>query len=458
MMFKKIRWLVIASLVVLALVVGACGTPAPPPPPEETPAPEATTPPPEPTTPPPPPEEEIKLVFAGGAVGQELELTREKAERYMELYPNVTVEVLETPDYVQDRLGVYLQFFEAQSPDVDVMMIDVIWPGDLAQHLVDLYDYGAADVVDDYFPAIIENNTVDGRLVGIPWYVDAGMLYYRTDLLEKYDYSDPPSTWDELTEMAQTIQDGERAEGNADFWGYVWQGDSYEGLTCDALEWQYSNSDHNFISMDREVMVTDPDTIEAFEMATSWVGTISPPGVTGFGEETSREVWQAGNAAFMRNWPYAYSLGNADDSPIAGLFDVAALPAGGSGHGAATLGGWQIAVSKYSEHPEQAADLALFITGPEEQKRYALDGSFNPTIMDLYDDAEITDANPFMASLYDVFINAVARPSTATAPKYNETSVAYFTAVHSILTGESDATTAMQELEVDLEDIIATLD
>jgi trehalose/maltose transport system substrate-binding protein len=450
MMFKKIRWLVIASLVVLALVVGACGTPAPPPPPEETPAPEATTPPPEPTTPPPPPEEEIKLVFAGGAVGQELELTREKAERYMELYPNVTVEVLETPDYVQDRLGVYLQFFEAQSPDVDVMMIDVIWPGDLAQHLVDLYDYGAADVVDDYFPAIIENNTVDGRLVGIPWYVDAGMLYYRTDLLDKYGYSDPPSTWDELTEMAQTIQDGERAD-NPDFWGYVWQGDSYEGLTCDALEWQYSNADHNFVSMDREVTVTDPDTIEAFEMAAAWVGTISPPGVTGFGEESAREVWQAGNAAFMRNWPYAYSLGNAEDSPIAGLFDVAALPAGASGHGAATLGGWQIAVSKYSEHPEQAADLALFITGPEEQKRYALDGSFNPTIMDLYNDDEIIDVNPFMASLYDVFINAVARPSTATAPQYNETSVAYFTAVHSILT------TAMQELEADLEDIIAGL-
>src|SRR5690606_2246858 len=248
--------------------------------------------------------------------------------RYMELHPDVIVDVIETPDLSNDRLGVYLQVFEARSPEIDVMQIDVIWPGDLAEHLVDLYEYGAREVVDQHFPAIVENNTVDGRLVGIPWFTDSGLLYYRTDLLEKYGFAGPPATWDELEEMARTIQDGERAAGNPDFWGFVWQGNSYEGLTCDALEWIASNGGGTIISPDGVVTIENPAAIAAVERAAGWVGTISPPGVTSFGEEDARNMFQAGNAAFMRNWPYAYSLGNAPDSAIAGLFDVAPLPAG----------------------------------------------------------------------------------------------------------------------------------
>ena len=153
-----------------------------------------------------------------------------------------------------------------------------------------------------------------------------------------------PQTWDELEEMAQTIQDGERAEGNQDFWGFVWQGNAYEGLTCDALEWIKSNDGGTIVSPDKIITINNANAIAIVDQAAGWVGTISPTGVTGFGEEDARNMWQAGNAAFMRNWPYAYSLGNGDDSAVAGMFDVSPLPAGDSGAGAATLGGWQLAV------------------------------------------------------------------------------------------------------------------
>ncbi|HDQ34891.1 MAG TPA: extracellular solute-binding protein, partial [Chloroflexi bacterium] len=286
-----------------------------------------------PATQPPATDEQVTITIATGAVGIEFELSQAAAQRYMDMNPNVTVRVLDTPDMVQDRLGLYLQFFEARSAEVDVYQIDVIWPGDLAEHFVDLYEYGARDVAGDHFPAIIENNTVDGRLVGIPWFTDAGLLYYRTDLLEKYGYTAPPATWAELEEMAQTIQDGERADGNTDFWGFVWQGNAYEGLTCDALEWIDSNGGGTIVSPDKVITINNPAAIAIVDRAATWVGTISPPGVVGFAEEDARAVWQSGNAAFMRNWPYAYSLGNADDSVIAGLFDVVPLPAGDAGSG-----------------------------------------------------------------------------------------------------------------------------
>jgi trehalose/maltose transport system substrate-binding protein len=396
--------------------------------------------------------EQITLRQFTGSVGQEFELAQAAAARYEAENPCITIESIDTPDFVEDRLGTYKQLFEAQSPEGDVFQIDVIWPGDLAEHFIDLNEYGGAEAAAGHFPAIVENNTVDGKLVAIPWFTDAGLLYYRTDLLDKYGV-EPPTTWDELESAAQTIQDGERADGNADFWGFVWQGNAYEGLTCDALEWIASNDGGSIIEPDGTITINNPNAIDIVEQAAGWVGTISPDGVTAYGEEDARGVWQAGNAAFMRNWPYAFSLGNADDSEIAGLFDVSPLPAGASGAGAATLGGWQLAVSKYSEHPEEAADFALFLASYDEQKIRAVDGSLNPTIEALYEDADVLEAAPFFGSLYDVFVNAVARPSTATAPSYSDTSNLFFNAVHSVLTGNSSGEDAFAELELDLQDL-----
>jgi trehalose/maltose transport system substrate-binding protein len=394
------------------------------------------------------------ITIASGTVGSEKELIDSAAAMYMEAHPDVIVKALETPELATDRLGLYLQFFEAKSSEVDVYQIDVIWPGDLAEHLIDLNEYGAAEAAKEHFPAIVENNTVDGRLVGIPWFTDAGLLYYRTDLLEKYGYAEPPKTWDQLEEMAMKIQEGERKD-NPDFWGFVWQGNAYEGLTCDALEWIASQGGGTIIDPDGTITINNEMAVKALERAKGWIGKISPPGVTGFAEEDSRRLWQAGNAAFMRNWPYAYVLGHSDDSAIKGKFDVSPLPGEEEGQSAAALGGWQLAVSKYSKHPEIAADVALTLAGVAEQKRRAIKGSLNPTIMSLYKDPDVLEAVPFFGSLYDVFINAVARPSTATAPKYNEVSTLFFNAVYDVLTDKKDAQTAVDELELDLEDLLA---
>jgi trehalose/maltose transport system substrate-binding protein len=438
----------IGLLIVAVLALSACAPAATP-----TMAPEPTTAA-QPTTSSGSGGEKVTVTIAAGAVGQELEMAKAGAQRYMDAHPNVTVDVLDTPDLVQDRLGLYRQFFEAKSDKVDVYQIDVIWPGDLASNFVDLNQYGAKSVTDQYFPAIIQNNTVDGKLIGIPWFTDAGVLYYRTDLLQKYGYTAPPKTWDELTTMAKKIQDGERADGNQDFWGFVWQGKAYEGLTCDALEWVASDGGGTIVSPDKVITINNDNAAKALDMAAGWVNTISPPGVTGFAEEDARNMFQAGNAAFMRNWPYAYSLGEASDSPIKGKFDITALPAGTSGKGASTLGGWQLAVSKYSKNPQVAADVALYLASAPEQKIRAVEGSFQPTIKSLYQDPDVLKAVPFFANLYDAFSNTVARPSTATAPNYNQVSTIFFNGVYSVLSGQKDGKAAVQGMEADLQDLL----
>jgi len=397
--------------------------------------------------------DKTEITIAGGSVGIELELTKKAARMFEEEHPNVKVDVYTTPDLSDDRKGLYLQYLEAESAEIDVFQVDVIWPGELADHFLDLNKYGAQEVADKHFKSIVQNNTVDGRLVAMPWFTDAGLLYYRTDLMEKYGYDGPPETWTELEEMAKTIQAGEREE-NPDFWGFVWQGNAYEGLTCDALEWIHSNNGGRIINEDKEVTINNENAIEMVNMAADWVGEISPPGVTGLVEESSRKMFEAGNAAFMRNWPYVYALASQEGKRTAGKFDVAPLPAGENGSSSAVLGGWNLAVNKYSDNPELAAELAIFMTSEKVQKMRAVEGSFNPTIADLYEDEDVLEANPFFGDLYQVFTNTVPRPSAEAGADYSAVSERFFQAVHAVLNGESEAEGELAYLELEIQDIL----
>ena len=386
-----------------------------------------------------------------GAVGTEMKMCREGVEAWEDKTGH-EVNIVSTPNSTTERLALYQQLLSAGASDIDVFQIDIIWPGILGSHFIDLsaYSDGAEDA---HFDAIVDNNTIDGELKAMPWYTDAGLLYYRKDLLDEYGH-EVPETWAEMTEIAKDVQADEREAGNDKFWGFVFQGRAYEGLTCDALEWVHSYGGGTVVDADGTISVNNENTVEAMEMASNWVGEISPTGVLNYAEEEARGVFQSGNAMFMRNWPYAWSLGNSADSPIKGKIGVAALPKGGEdGQHTGTLGGWNLAVSKYSEHPEAAADLVMYLTSRAEQKRRALDASYNPTIKALYDDEEVLAANPFFGKLYDTFVNAVARPSQVVGEQYNRVSNAFWEASHNVLSGAAEPKTAVANLERQLKRI-----
>jgi trehalose/maltose transport system substrate-binding protein len=338
------------------------------------------------------------------------------------------------PESTTERLAQYQQLFGAQASDVDAMMIDVIWPGIIAQHAFDL---GPAmkSIGATFFERIVDNNTVDGALVGIPWYTDAGVLYYRKDLLDKYGASAPPATWADLETLAKKIIDGERAS-NPDFQGFVWQGAAYEGLTCDALEWQVSNGGGTIVDKDAKVTVNNPQVVDALKRAQGWVGTISPKGVTTYLEEDARGVWQAGNSAFMRNWPYAYSLAQAKGSKVAGKFAVAPLPHGPGGHSVATVGGWQLAVSKYSKHQDAAIEFVRYMTSKAVEKFDTITNSNVPTIPSLANDPQVKKAAPYLNPA-TANVPRATRPSSVLGVKYNEGSKDIYQAISRILNGAS---------------------
>ncbi len=394
----------------------------------------------------------VEITYVSGAVGNAVGNFDALVGPWEEATGN-TVTLVPMPASTSDQFGQYRLWLAAGNADIDLYQTDVIWAPQLADHFIDLSE-AAADLLPQHFPAIIESQTVEGKLVALPIFTDAPALYYRTDLLEKHGAT-VPATWEELTATAQMIQDAERAEGNEDIWGFVWQGNAYEGLTCDALEWVKSFGGGQIVEPDGTISINNPEAVAALELAASWVGTISPEGVLAYQEEEARGLWQTGNAVFMRNWPYAYLLGNGDDSSVKGLYDVAPLPSGGTNDtSAATLGGWNVAVSRYSENQDVAISLALYLASAEAQEQRAINEGNLPTLPALYEDPEVIAANPYFPRWLEVFQQAVPRPSAPTQGDYNEVSTLFFTAVHSVISGEDDAASALEDLELDLEDLL----
>jgi len=394
----------------------------------------------------------VEIAVSCGAVGAELETCKQGVQAWEKATGNKG-KIVTTPNESNARLAMYQQLLAGGSSDIDVFQIDVVWPSILANHFIDMKPFSKGAEA-EHFPTLVENNTINGKLVAMPWFTDAGLLYYRKDLLEKYGVK-VPETWDDLIAAAKKILDGERAQGNAKFQGYVFQGKAYEGLTCNGLEWIDSFGGGRIVENDGKISVNNPKAVKALETWASMMDTVAPKGALSYAEEESRGVWQVGNAAFMRNWPYAWSLGNSADSKIKDKIGVAPLPKGGAdGKHSGSLGGWELAVSKYSKNPDAAASLVMYLTGAAEQKRRAVEASFNPTRPEIYKDADVIKANPFMSALYDVFVSAAARPSAPTGAKYNKVSNEFWNAVYSVLSKQKPADKALADLEATLTQVM----
>jgi trehalose/maltose transport system substrate-binding protein len=361
----------------------------------------------------------------------------------------IRVSLLPSPESARQRLALWKELLGTGASGPDVYGIDVIWPGILNEYFIDLKPYFANEV-SLQFPAMTAGYTVDNKLVAMAYRADIGLLYYRTDLLRQYGYREPPRTWDELETMAARIQAGERAKGKKQFWGFVWQGAADEVLTCDALEWQAAEGGGRIIEEDKTISVNNPQAIRAWQRAAHWVGSISPPSVVRYREWDSLNVWAAGDAAFMRNWPTAYVDSQAAGSPIRNKFDITLLPGGKAGR-MGTLGGAGLAVSRFSAHPREALELVRYLCSRDVQVKRSRVLSQPPTRPELYELPEVLEPNPRFALLSQAFrTGIVLRPSAVSGKKYEDVTEAYIRAVHSVLAGEKSAPEAAAALEKEL--------
>jgi trehalose/maltose transport system substrate-binding protein len=371
-----------------------------------------------------------KITFIGDNIG----LTHQRDLKLVARFQKDTgikVNLIPHPKASTDAYAQLARNFSSHSSSIDVAMFDVVWPGAFARYLVDLKPK-LGTLAKKHAQGIVQNGTIGGKLVVMPWFSDYGILYYRTDLLKKYGYKSPPKTWSELGKMAKKIQDGER-KSKPNFYGFVWQGNAYEGLTCNVLEWIASSGGGHIID-NGKATINNPKAVAILNTVRGWVGNIAPRGVTTYQETEALNAFDAGDAAFLRNWPYAYSA--SQTSSVKGKFNVTVLPHSGKNASVATVGGWELGVSKYSKHKGAAIELVRYLSSPATEKFTAIFSSNPPTIPSVAADKAVRRVNPWLKPEI-AKVARVTRPSKFLKAKYQQGSTIIFQGINQIEQGQN---------------------
>jgi trehalose/maltose transport system substrate-binding protein len=371
-----------------------------------------------------------KITFVGDSVGDGHVRDSKLAKRFTR-DTGIKVKVVPHPAASDQSYSQLVRAFSQKSSSIDVAMIDVVWPGAFAPYLVNLKPkLGKQSKL--HIKSIVQNDTIGGKLVAMPWFGDYGILYYRTDLLKKYGYKAPPTTWNQLFTMAKKIQTGEQ-KTNSSFYGFVFQGNAYEGLTCNALEWIASAGGGSIISGGKAT-INNAKARTILDAMRAQIGKTTPRGVTSYQEDQTEHAFDDGNAAFARNWPYQYGIGATAGSKVKGKFSVTVLPHGATGKSVGTVGGWQLAVSKYSKHKDAAIEFVRYMTSPAVEKFDALTNSNVPTIVSVAKDKAVRAKNPYLKPSI-ASVPRVTRPAKFLKTHYNEASKVIYQGINQILNG-----------------------
>ena len=343
--------------------------------------------------------------------------------------------------------------FEAGGGDIDVISGDVIWPAEFGFNgwVDDLSDLFTEEMQAGFLSGPLEAVTYKGKVYAVPWFTDAGMMYYRKDLLAKSGFKQPPKTWDELHRMAQKAQ-----QDSGTKLAFVFQGDQYEGGVCNGLEHIWGAGGNALDPNDAtKVVIDSPASVTGLETYRSHVTTgDAPQAVVTYQEQDCQTAWLNGDTVFMRNWPYMYGLtADPKQSKVkTSQLGVAPLPTAPGGEvGYSTLGGWNLFINAASDKKEQAWELIKFLASEQAARLRALKGGFLSPLKATYEDPEVLQKVPPIALAKQLADQIKARPAS---PFYPDMSLAMQEGFNSALKGEASPQDTVSQLQQDMQGII----
>jgi multiple sugar transport system substrate-binding protein len=391
-------------------------------------------------------EPERVLTLSGSLLGREGEVVRRQLERFRAAHPGLAVELRATPDSADQRHQLYVQWLNAHVGEPDVLQLDVVWTAEFAAAgwiaVLDRF----RPPVDDLFAAAVAANRWNGALYALPWFVDVGMLYWRTDLVAA-----PPDTLDALVRLAHDA----RTRHGLPF-GVVWQGARYEGLVTVFVE-HLGAFGGAILDDDGRVVVDAEPAVRALTFMRDAIhrDAVVPEAVLTWQEEQTRFAFQNGQAAFMRNWPYAFALMDEAGSAVQGRFAVAPMPRQAGGAPTAALGGSTLAVNAFSDQPDDAYQLIAFLLQPAQMiERAEVAGQFPPRPA-LYADPALADALRIPAAEARRIIEAaVPRP---VSPVYSQLSSILQVSLHRALTRQQEPREALHDAAAEMRALLDRL-
>jgi len=390
-------------------------------------------------------------IFLGGT--QRPDVMRQILDDYQQRNANVKVEI-EVGGATSEQQQQYLNtVLASRDPSIDIMLIDVIRPAQwaAAQWAEPLDSYLGADkdkIMARYLPAYREANTVNGKVMALPYYADAQFLFYRKDLIEKYGLQ-PPKTWDEVKTAAQKILAG---ENNPNLRGFETAGAPIEGTVCTYLVPLWGAGGN--LTDPSGKLAVDPNVAKKpFELWADWKkANVIPANIGEIVTDRIRQNFAAGNVVFGMSWAYMWGRAQNDpDSVVKDKVGVVPLPGFTPDKAATCIGGWQLAVSAFSKSKAEAAKLVQYLSSPEVSKKQALVAYYMPVFPEVYTDPEVLKVNPWFGDALKVVQTARARPVT---PRYNEVSEIIRTNMNAFLAGTKTQDAALSDMQSRLTSIL----
>src|SRR5919112_2082859 len=392
---------------------------------------------------------EVVLSYMGDSVPQ-VGLIKKFNERHKDGF-RVTVRVMPS-DY-----GEYFEKlkteFQVGGGGIDVILGDTIWMAEFAANdwITDLSGRFSAEERSAFVDGTIHPASIGEGLYGVPRFLDAGMLYYRKDLLEESGYSEPPKTWEELKEMA-----GKVVSDRGTRYGYVFQGADYEGVVCNSLEFIWTHGGEVLNPNDAsKVIIASPESVAALATERSMVSDgVAPQSVANYREYESEVTFMIhGDAVFCRHWPFLYGVSSWSESKVKpGQVGVSPLlVADGQNRTASCLGGDVLQINAFSEMKEEAWEFIRFFANEESQKTRALRAGVLPTRKALYHDREVTEALPMISGAKEALLNVRPRPVSG---RYSEMSRAMALQFNNVLRGNATPEEAVETLQGELQQIV----
>ncbi|MGI9122839.1 MAG: ABC transporter substrate-binding protein [Rubrobacter sp.] len=363
------------------------------------------------------------------------------------------VTYLEMPFNREEYLAKLETEFQVRGGRIDVAVVDVIWTAELAANdwIADVS--GRFSGRSNFFEGSIQSLTYRGGIYGVPWGTDAGILYYREDLLEQSGYSEAPKTWEDLKEMA-----GKVVRDSGTKFGFVFQGGNYEGGVCNGLEFIWTHGGEVVDPDDpNKVIINSPESVAGLATERSMVSDgIAPQAVANYTEQESSDTFLTGDAVFCRNWPYMYAIPyGADPYPNPSnvkpeQVGVSSLPVGGGQlRSANCLGGENLVINASSEMQDEAWEFVRFATDEEGQRlRIPLT---TPTLKTLYEDRQVLKEMPVISLVKEALQHSRPRP---VSPHYSEMSLRMAEQFNGVLKGVTSPEEAVETLQSELQQII----
>jgi multiple sugar transport system substrate-binding protein len=343
--------------------------------------------------------------------------------------------------------------FQAGSGDIDVIGADVVWPAQFAANgwLLDVTDRFTKSDQSQFLPGPIQSLKYDGKIYGVPWFTDAGLLYYRADLLEKAGFSEPPKTWSQLQEMAQKVAKDAGIDN-----GFVFQGDQYEGGVCNGCEYIWTNGGNILDPADpSKVVIDSPEAAAGLAVEQGIVKDgVAPESVSTYTETETDPAFLGNKAVFARNWPYMYALAGTKDFPDVKpeQIGIAPLPLGeGQTQLVSALGGWNMLINAQSDMQDEAWEFVKFMTSEQAQRQRALSASLLPTRPSLYQDSEIRKSLPVVVQGEEALKHARSRP---VSPYYSDMSLEMQEQFNGVVSGDTSPEAAVKSLQQSLTQIV----